>query len=367
VRVTLCVDALEPHPGGIGRYTWELCNGLAARADIRPLQFYRQGTLVDEPARLLRGEHVGLPRRRLTRWFRARQTRRALASNLVHAPNYFLPDAAETGVVTIHDLSVFRYPETHPVQRVQEFERLFSSSLQRAAHVITDTETIRGELIDDYSVAPEMITAVPLGVDARFRPMRCAELASGLQRFGLTAGHYGLTVSALEPRKKISELIAAWKRLPRALRDQYPLVVAGGSGWLNDELHEQIRQGVSGGWLRHLGFVAEDDLPLLYAGAVLFVYPSIYEGFGLPPVEAMASGVPVLVADRSCLPEVCGDAARYIDPDDEAGFASAIEESLSNELWRSQAIRRGLARAAQFTWSRCVEDTVAVYRRAEAG
>ena len=140
-------------------------------------------------------------------------------------------------------------------------------------------------------------------------------------------------------------------------------MLAGGTGWRNEHLQTAIQQGVSEGWLRHLGFVDELDLPDLYAGAALFVYPSIYEGFGLPPLEAMASGTPVVVSNQSCLPEVSGDAARYIDPDDPEQFLSCIIQSLSDELWQAEASGRGLERASGFTWDRCIEQTVAVYRK----
>ena len=132
---------------------------------------------------------------------------------------------------------------------------------------------------------------------------------------------------------------------------------------MNERIHDELIAAREEGWLRHLGHVDEVDLPRLYAGAALFVYPSAYEGFGLPPVEAMASGVPVIVSNRSCLPEVCGEAARYVDPDNDNEFLSAIAEGLDNEQWRAEAICRGLHRAKQFTWDRCTEDTVAVYRR----
>lgn len=218
-----------------------------------------------------------------------------------------------------------------------------------------------------FPVPPESITAVPLGVDERFRPLREGTGTEALGAWGLAPGGYGLCVSTLEPRKKVAELLAAWRLLPRALRDRFPLVLAGGRGWLDTGLRDSVERGVAEGWLRHLGFVAEDRLPELYAGAALFLYPSIYEGFGLPPVEAMASGVPVVVSDRSCLPEVCGDAPRYVDPDDREGFAEAIEHCLSDARWRAQAVRRGLERAAGFSWDRCIEGTAAVYRLAAAG
>jgi alpha-1,3-rhamnosyl/mannosyltransferase len=265
-------------------------------------------------------------------------------------------------VITVHDLSVFKYPETHPAARVQDFEQRFLHSLRKASHVITDTETIREEVIEMFGVDPDLITAVPLGVDDRFRP-RAAGEAEAFKAWGIQAGRYGLCISTLEPRKKIFELLCAWRELPQPVRARFPLVLAGGSGWNNEALHREIARASAEGWLRHLGFVEERKLPALYAGAALFLYPSISEGFGLPPLEAMASGVPVLVSGGSCLPEVGGDAPRYVDPDDIAGFISAIEDSLTDGNWRSKAVHRGLERAAEFTWARCIDATEAVYRK----
>ncbi len=362
LRVTLCVDALEPQLGGIGRYTWELCKRLSERDDISELRFFARNRLIEDPAQLLRGEPVRRGRKLMRLYFdwRARQ---ALGSTLVHGPNYFLPAAAQTGVITVHDLSVFLYPEMHPPERVRAFERQFTSSLNRAAHVITDSETVRSELLEAFAIASEKVTAVRLGVDERFRPRDREDLRAPLSKLGLEPQRYGLCVSTLEPRKKIGQLIGAWRLLPPACRSRYPLVLVGGSGWLNEELHAQIRKATDEGWLRILGFVEDETLPRLYAGAELFIYPSIYEGFGLPPVEAMASGVPVIVANRSCLPEVCGEAARYVEPDDVNAFAAAIEASLLDGAWRSDARRLGLDRARSFTWDRCIEDTVAVYHK----
>lgn len=287
-----------------------------------------------------------------------------LRSTLVHGPNYFLPPESEAGLITVHDLSVFRYPETHPASRLLSFERQFASSLERALHVITDSETVRGEVIDTFSVRPEYVTAVPLGVGPSFHPMEPDQIAATLGKWNLRPGEYGLSVSAFEPRKKIAELIRAWRALPSGLRSSYPLVLAGAAGWLNGQLTEDISVAESQGWLKFLGYVREAELPHLYAGARLFVYPSIYEGFGLPPIEAMATGTPVIVADRSCLPEICGDAARYIDPDDVAAFSFAIEQSLCDDQWRSATRSRGIARADLYQWGRCVADTVEVYKKA---
>jgi alpha-1,3-rhamnosyl/mannosyltransferase len=338
-----------------------LAKGLAQRDDIDRLSFFGRGRLIDEPRHLI--ENREFPRRRkLIRRIDAWRMKRTLRASLVHGPNYFLPAAVGSGVITIHDLSVFKYPETHPAARVRAFEQLFKSSLDRSAHVITDTETIKQELVATFSVRPEMVTAIPLGVDPRFKPANASRLEA-LGSVGLSLGGYGLCVSTLEPRKKILELLMAWERLPAEIRNSFPLALAGGSGWENDDLHAEIGRGVRGGWLRHLGFVDDELLPSLYAGAALFIYPSVYEGFGLPPIEAMASGVPVIVADRSCLPEVCGDAARYVNPDDQDAFPSTIEASLSDAAWRAETVARGLERARQFTWERCVERTIGVYRK----
>jgi glycosyltransferase involved in cell wall biosynthesis len=360
VRIALCVDALAPQHGGIGRYTWELAKGLADRKDIQSLNFFGRGRLIDEPRRLI--ESDTLPHRhKLLRRIDAWRMKQVLRSSLVHGPNYFLPTAAEGGVITIHDLSVFRYPETHPAARVRAFEKLFKSSLDRSAHIITDTDTIRREVIETFSVPSEMVTAVHLGVDPRFKPSNNSP--GSLASWNLTPGKYGLCVSTLEPRKRILELVLAWERLPSDLRLEYPLVLAGGSGWENEALHKEIGRAIAEGWLRLLGFVDDALLPELYAGTALFIYPSIYEGFGLPPIEAMASGVPVIVANTSCLPEVCGDAARFVDPDETAAFASAIEDSLVNDRWRTDAAHRGLERARLFSWDRCVDETIAVYQK----
>jgi glycosyltransferase involved in cell wall biosynthesis len=359
VKVTLVVDALAPPLAGIGRYTCELCKRLPAQGGVEQVSHFANGRFLENPADFIHSKRW--PSRRVPRFIRRRLIERRLQSSLVHGPNYFLPPEAESGIITVHDLSVLRFPDTHPVARRREFERKFESSLRRAAHVLTDTETVRREVIADLGVPEDKVTAIHLGVDPQFRPRSGEELRPQLAQLGLVPGGYALCVSTLEPRKKIAELLRAWDQLPRRLRESTPLVLAGGKGWLNEALHEQIRGGVEAGWLIHLGFVPEPLLPALFAGSSLFLYPSIYEGFGLPPVEAMASGVPVIVADSSCLPEVCGDAAAYVEPDDIDGFEAAIARALTDSGWRESARTRGLRRAACFNWDRCASETVGIY------
>jgi glycosyltransferase involved in cell wall biosynthesis len=190
-----------------------------------------------------------------------------------------------------------------------------------------------------------------------------AQAQTFLQTHGLSHGAYTLCVSTLEPRKNINRLLQAYRLLPVELRQRFPLVVAGGRGWLSDALQQEMGRCAAEGWFHYLGFVPETDLPLLFAGARLFAYPSAYEGFGLPVLEAMASGVPVVSSDRSSLPELTQGAAKLVDPDDVESLAKAIEDGLSDATWRIEAGAAGLAVAQTYSWDKCAEATVAVYRR----
>ena len=368
MKLILSVDALTPPLTGIGRYAWELARRLPSAPGIESVRFFRNGRWVTDPAALLS------PVRRISnaRGKRGIRWPRALAEfaqrldcrrQLFHGPNYFLPPCADVGVVTVHDLSVFSFPETHPAERVRQFERDFAASLRRAAHVITDSEAIRAEFVARFGWSPDRVTAVPLGVAATYAPQSESACNKVLARHGLGYGGYVLCVSTMEPRKNVARLLDAWLVMPEVVRQRFTLVLAGGTGWLNEALHERIRHAESQGWLRYLGFVPETDLPALYAAARLFVYPSAYEGFGLPVLEAMASGVPVVSSNRSCLPEVTGGAAALVDPDDIDSLAEAIHRGLADETWHAQAIEQGLKVAAVRTWERCVEDTCNVYQR----
>ncbi len=364
MRIALTVEALTPHLSGIGRYVWELTQRIGADPSVEDVAFYRAGAWIDQPGNLLIEGAPKVPRPliRTPRWMKHWQQRRIASDRLFHGPNYFLPDGVERGVVTIHDLSVFRFPETHPAARLQHFERAFASTIARATHIITDSATVRDEVIAYTGVSADSVTAVPLGVAPAFREYSSEALAPLLHDSGLMAGEYALCVSTLEPRKKIAELLHAWRALPGDIRRHWPLAVAGGAGWLSDDLRTAMAQGEREGWVRYLGYVEEAKLPALYAGAALFVYPSIYEGFGLPPVEAMACGVPVIVSNGSCLPEITQGAALLVDPDDQAAFTRALEQGLTDNHWRSQARRAGLGVAASYRWERCASETVAIYK-----
>lgn len=369
MRVALSVEALAPVLTGIGRYSWELTTRLPLQQGVNSVRYYRQGSWVKDPNLLLqpalnmepqeKRKFIGV---RLPKCIREFKLKRDCHHQLFHGPNYFLPSCVDMGVATVHDLSVFKFPETHPLERVKQFEREFTLSMSRAAHLITDSESTRQEVIDFLSWPMDKITAVPLGVSSKFSPMVGDILTPYLHKYGLVQGQYALCVSTLEPRKKINNLLEAYQVLPQSQRTMYPLVLIGSSGWLSDSLHTKIENLSRQGWLRYLGYVPETDLPALYAGARSFIYPSIYEGFGLPVLEAMASGIPVVTSNKTSLPEVTKGAALLVDPDDIDAMAMSINRSLSDDQWRDSAIDLGLAIARSFSWDHCVEQTVQVYK-----
>jgi len=283
------------------------------------------------------------------------------AIELYHEPNY-VPFVADVPVViTVHDLSWMRYPETHPADRVRWLERAMPRAIERAAAVLVDSEFTRQEVLSTFGLPPARVHAVHLGVASSFRPLEARDTSRSLQRMGLAHGEYVLTLGTIEPRKNLAHVLEAYAALPAPVRNRYALVVAGERGWRAERLERQLRDLAERSNVVVLGQVPAADLPSLYAGAAAFVFPSFYEGFGLPPLEAMACGVPVLVSDRASLPEVAGDAAVIIDPERPDLTAHGIEAILADPVMRAEMIARGTRRAATFTWEACAMKTLDAY------
>ncbi|MHB1360265.1 MAG: glycosyltransferase family 4 protein [Rhodocyclaceae bacterium] len=289
--------------------------------------------------------------------------RRLPADCLYHEPN-FLPQAfAGPTVVTVADLSCFDHPDTHPIERVRILERELPGALQRADHVIVISEASSQALRRWFDVDLARISVTHLAADARFRPYSAALLAPLLATRGLTPGGYVLSVGTLEPRKNLTTLFAAYAGLPAVLRQRYPLIVVGTRGWHDKALMKSASKLIGRGELRLLGYVDDALMPTLYAGAAAFAYPSRYEGFGLPALEAMASGVPVITGNLTSLPEVVGDAGIMVDPDDADALAAYLRQLLEDRDYAENLGRRGLVRARTFSWQRCARETVAVYEK----
>lgn len=376
LRLAVNAVPLRYPAAGIGQYIRHLTAAVTARGDIDIRYFYgthwrRRAHVAARPLENIakRAVRTTIPLSYVLMRFAQRPVFargvRSFHPDVYHEPNYVAFPFRGPTVVTVHDLSFVHFPETHPAARLRHLDRYLPGTLARAAHVITDSEEVRRETMACFQLPPERVTAIHLGVDASFAPRDEASCHAILTRHGLTHGGYVLSVGTLEPRKNLSAAIQAHSALPMRLRREshMPLVIVGQRGWLSRDLDKMIRAGEAAGWLRFLTYVPQAELPILYAGARLFVYPSRYEGFGLPVAEAMASGVPVITSSVSCLPEVAGNAAELVDPDDVGGLAAALTRLVEDEARRAELRARGIERARGFSWQRCAEKTVAVYRR----
>lgn len=288
---------------------------------------------------------------------------RRLPGAVYHEPNFLAFAFDGPTVTTAHDLSWQRYPETQPADRVRAMNERFPVALERSAHVITDAESVKREIVEAFGVAPERITAVPLAARAAFMPVSEQASAAALAGYGLSWRSFLLCVGTLEPRKNLELAVRAYASLPPGLQDRFPLVIVGMRGWLTSKLENVLAPLAASGRVRPVGYVDDATLAVLYASARMLVYPSLYEGFGLPPLEAMASGTPVIVSNVSSLPEVVGDAGIQVGPHDVDGLREAVLRLVEDD-GRWEALRSaGLSRAAQFSWERCARETLAVYRK----
>jgi alpha-1,3-rhamnosyl/mannosyltransferase len=282
--------------------------------------------------------------------------------DVYHEPNFLPLKFDGPTVITVHDLSWIRHPETHPEVRVKAMNRYFEPGLRQANAIITDSTFVKQELMQVFGVSERLISVVPLGVESLFQPLRAAQTQAVLAQHQLKHGNYFLAVGTLEPRKNLGLALTAYMQLPERIRSVNPLVLVGMKGWRTTALEEQMAPLVRSGQVRQLGYLSRPELATLIAGSMTLVYPSIYEGFGLPPLEAMACGVPVICANASSLPEVVGDTGILVDPYDESDLRRAMMRLAEDK--RERAILGQLARerSHQFTWSRCADETQAVYR-----
>jgi alpha-1,3-rhamnosyl/mannosyltransferase len=265
-------------------------------------------------------------------------------------------------VTTVHDLSPLLGPDWHPAERVRFFAERFHDGLKQSQHIVTPSEAVRRELIQSCGVSPERVTTVSNGVRAAFRPMTSLAIQVVMRRLGLSTPYF-LVVGTLEPRKNLLMLMKAYCRLPARIRENAPLVLAGGWGWNNAELarfhHDHGRHlGVV-----HLGYVADEDLPALYNGALGLCFPSHYEGFGLPAAEMLACGGAVLASTAPAITEVVGKKAELIHADDEDGWHEAMARLALDPDWRRRLRHGARQHVAERTWVRCACETWSVYRR----
>ncbi|MDT7541208.1 MAG: hypothetical protein QOE33_1112 [Acidobacteriota bacterium] len=284
---------------------------------------------------------------------------------LFHGTNYHIPiwDLCPT-VVTIHDLSSLLHADTHREELVRRARLRLPAMARAATFIITDSDSVRREVCEHLDAEPSRVVAVPLAPRRAFRFVPAHESVEVRRRLGVE-DDFLLFVGTVEPRKNLATLVRAYAELARATDFTTQLVIAGGRGWLSDELFELIKREELTERTLFTGYVTDEELRALYSSCTLSIYPSLYEGFGLPPLEAMSCGAPVVASRIPVLEETCGGgAARLVDPVDHADVALALAELLSDANARAQLSRAGLERAAAYTWERTARLTREVYDEA---
>lgn len=282
--------------------------------------------------------------------------------DLYHEPNFPILASDVPTVLTWYDLSLVLHPQYHPAERIAKFEKQLPQALAQTSHIVTISDVVREEIIRVLGFPPERVTRTYLGVRPQFRPLPHDVVRARLAALGLPP-RYLLYVGTLEPRKNLLRLMRAYCDLPAALRETCPLLLVGGWGWNIHEMAEYFNGHARHHGVQHVGYVSEDDLAVLYNGARALVYPSHYEGFGLPPLEMMACGGPVLASTAGSLVELFGNMAHLTPAEDEAGWRDAMESVIRDDDWHELLCRGVLAAARPFTWERCARETFDVYQR----
>ncbi len=349
---------------GTGRYVAELARRLPGRAK-------------DVELRVLWPRHVPLPPASLPDFFEQVEAGNPLArvyvdqilvhsharrfgADLVHYPANIGPlfPPGRT-VLTIHDLTYFHHPEWFRRNRAAYYRFATRWSARHANAIIVDSQATADDCRAFLGLGEENMAIVPLGVGDEFRPVSSEQQATARTWYRLP-DQFILYAGTMEPRKNLVRLIAAWDRIADAC--PYDLVLAGRDGWKTGPIRAAAAASLHPRRIHFPGFIANDDLPALYSAARVLAWPSLFEGFGLPPLEAMACGTPVVVSNRSSLPEVVADAGLLVDPDDVEALSAALFDAATDESLRNRLILSGQARAQGFTWNRTAEMTLQIYR-----
>jgi glycosyltransferase involved in cell wall biosynthesis len=282
--------------------------------------------------------------------------------DLLHSLHYTMPLAFPGyKVVTFHDMTFFLFPHLHTLPKRYFFRFFIRTSSRRAAALIADSENTRQDTIRLAGVSPDKIFTVQLGVTQEFRPLRDNTILQQARQKYHLPDHFLLYVGMIEPRKNLSTLLKAFAKVADQMPD-HRLVIVGPKGWMVDNIHQQTDQLRISDKVYFTGYVERDDLPLIYNLAEVFIYPSTYEGFGLPVLEAMACGTPVISSNVSSMPEILGDAGVLIAPNNPQALGQSLLDLINDPMERQRLSLKGLERASAFTWEHTAEKTIAVYR-----
>ena len=359
---------------GVGHYTFELARALASLEPASQFEIVYPSTYPsispNEPSPGL-PHNLQLNRVRVgplgRHWWSTGLPRyiRRSKLELFHGTNYDVPLWRRSAtVLTIHDLSQLLHPETHERRSVRRAQRRLPHMARIADAIITPSESVRRDVCKVLEVSPGKVFAVPEAARACFRPLAFPETAGARSRLGI-GDDFLLTVGTLEPRKNLSVLVSAYAEMARARpQSDTQLVIAGGRGWLSGPLFEAIAKSPVRDRIVLTDYLHDEDLQALYSSCRAFVYPSIHEGFGLPPLEAMACGAPVIASRIPALEETTGGAAMLFDPKSVEELTRSILELLDNENARRELSAAGQRRAAEFSWEKTARLTWNVYEEA---
>ncbi len=372
MNVTIDYTSAALQGAGIGRYTRGLVDALIpllGADDSVTLLFPRGKTLF---ARRNWPDNVRICRLPLSEryqtilWHRLRVPAPvewwAGVTDIFHAPNFLLPPVRQAKtLLTIHDLAFLVRPEYAwpPLRRF--LQQAVPRSVARADHILADSEATKQDAMRLFGLAAEQVTVVGAGVESRFRPMPTGATAGTQQKYGLE-WPFVLSVSTLEPRKNFVGLVRAFARARREANLPHHLIIAGSTGWLYEDIFRAVLDENAGDFIHFPGFVPDADLPALYNLADLFAFPSHYEGFGLPLLEAMACGTPALASNVSSLPEIAGDAAYLIPAGDDEALVSALIHLLTNAEARAALSALGPTQASRFTWDAAARRLLDAYQ-----
>jgi glycosyltransferase involved in cell wall biosynthesis len=371
MRIAFDGTTLCPGRTGVGYYTEHLLRHLADQPEADELVVVSNAavdTTLPLPARV----HVATPRWRTPRliWTQALAPRllRRVRPDVVHFTNGMMPLAGRVPtVVTIHDMSLTLYPRYHPLRRVLLNRPLVDIAARQADAIITVSQSAKRDIVGLYGLPADRVHVVHEAASPWFRPVTDrTQLRAVRSRYGL-ADRFVLYVGTIEPRKNLASLIEGFAGRRRSGDLMHQLVCAGPYGWLSRDIQRRIERWGMKDVVRVLGYVPFEDLPAIYTQAEMFVFPSLYEGFGLPVVEAMACGVPVLTGRVSALVEIAGGAAAHVDRLDAEAFGDGMVGLARSPEWREELSWRGLQRARAFSWARAAQETLAVYRAAIEG
>ncbi len=383
MKVILGCDPLLMPLTGIGHYTNQIGHGLKSNQSIESLEFFAHGKFYHDNIlktnESLNDSHTGKESVVNFRQLMASSdlivkcyskllplltkfTLRNHAEYIYHSPNFVLPNFEGKKITTIHDLSTIRYPQYHPSARVSFVNKAIDDALTYADHIITDSEFVKRELIQLFGGNKNKITAIPLGADQSYRVRGAGECQNVLALYKLKYKEYFLFVSTIEPRKNLIRLLQAYKIYREKSPNGYPLILVGGKGWNNQAVFDEINIMQDKGWVKYLGYINQTHVPTLYSAARALLFPSVYEGFGLPVLEAMQSGTPVLTCKDSSMSEITGSSAVLIEVNDVEMMAKQIKRLSEDELLCKKLSKSGVTQTLNFSWEQCVLETINVYQ-----